>query len=96
MRQALLDALEGLRDFHTHDAEQYTRAILYIFLLILHRRDANEHQDLLRILTKKNTQNQEIVNMAESIIAISEQRGRQQGIEQGAREPRPSHPSEIS
>lgn len=83
MRQALLNALEGLRDFHTHDAEQYNRAILYIFLLILHRRDAKEHQDLLRILRKENTQNQEIVDMAESIIEISEQRGLQQGIEQG-------------
>jgi len=35
------------------------------------------------ILAKENTQNQEIVNMAESIIEISEQRGLQQGIEQG-------------
>ena len=83
MRQALLDALEGLRDLQTHDAAQYTRAILYLFLLILHRRDAAEHQNLLRILTQENTQNQEIVNMAASIIEISEQRGLQQGIEQG-------------
>ena len=83
MRQALLDALEGLRELQTHDAAQYTRAILYLFLLILHRRDAAEHQDLLRILTQENTQNQEIVNMAASIIEISEQRGLQQGIEQG-------------
>ena len=52
-------------------------------LLILHRRDAAEHQNLLRILTQENTQNQEIVNMAASIIEISEQRGLQQGIKQG-------------
>ena len=83
MRQALLDALIGLRDLHTQDAEQYTRAILYIFLLILHRRNADEHQDLLRILTQEHTQNQEIVNMAASIIEISEKRGLQQGIKQG-------------
>ena len=25
VRQALLDALEGLRDLHTHDADQYRR-----------------------------------------------------------------------
>ena len=78
MRKALIDALDGLRDSHIQDAEQYTRAILYLFLLILHRRDAKEHQGLLRILTEKNIQNQEIVNMAESIIEISEQRGLQQ------------------
>ena len=81
MRQALLDALAGLRELHTQDMEAYTRAILYLFLLILHRREADEHQDLLRILTQEHTQNQEIVNMAGSIIEISEQRG----IEQGSR-----------
>ncbi len=90
MRKALSDALEALRDAHTHDAEEYTRAILYLFLLILHRRDANEHQHLLRILAEEHTLNQEIVNMAESIIEISEKRGLQkgiqQGIEQGARQ----------
>ncbi|MDE0426271.1 MAG: Rpn family recombination-promoting nuclease/putative transposase [Candidatus Poribacteria bacterium] len=83
MRQALLEALEGLRDLHTDDADQYRRAILYIFLLILHRRDASEHQDLLRILTREDAQNQEIVDMAASIIELSEQRGHQLGIEQG-------------
>ena len=77
MRQALLDALAGLRDLHTQDIEAYTRAILYLFLLILHRREADEHQDLLRILTQEHTQNQEIVNMAGSIIELSEQRGEQ-------------------
>ena len=81
MRQALLDALAGLRDLHTEDIEAYTRAILYLFLLILHRRKADEHQDLLRILTQEHTQNQEIVNMTGSIIELSEQRG----IEQGSR-----------
>ena len=83
MREALLDALTGIRDLHTQDIEAYTRAILYLFLLILHRRQAVEHQDLLGILTQEHTQNQEIVNMADSIIALSEKRGIQKGIEQG-------------
>ena len=81
--EALLDALAGLRDLYTEDIEAYTRAILYLFLLILHRREAGEHQDLLRILTQEDTQNQEIVDMADSIIELSEQRGEQRGIEQG-------------
>ena len=85
MRQALLNALAGLRDLHTQDREAYTRAILYLFLLILHRREAGEHQDLLRLLSEERTQNQEIVDMADSIIELSEQRGIQQGIEQGSR-----------
>ena len=89
MRQTLLDALEGLRDLQTHDVEAHKRAILYIFLLILHRRPAAERQDLFRILIEENTQNTEIVEMAESIIEISEKRGhrqgRQEGIEEGTR-----------
>ena len=86
MRQALLEALAALNDLQATDTEQYTRAILYLFLLILHRRAAKEHQDLLDILVEENIQNQEIVNMAASIIELSEQRGLQQGIEQGARQ----------
>ena len=86
MRQALLDALDGLRDLHTQDVEAYTRALLYLFHLILHRREAGEHHDLLRILTQEHTQNQEIVDMADSIIELSEKRGLQQGIEQGSRQ----------
>ena len=82
MRQALLDALAGLRGLHTQDVEAYTRALLYLFHLILHRREAGEHQDLLRILTQEHTQNQEIVDMADSIIELSEKRG----IEQGSRQ----------
>ena len=57
-------------------------AILYLFLLILHRREAGEHQDLLRLLSEERTQNQEIVDMADSIIELSEQRGEQRGIQQ--------------
>ena len=83
MRAALLEALAGLRDLHTQDIEAYTRAILYLFLLILHRGEAGEHQDLLRLLSEERTQNQEIVDMADSIIELSEQRGEQRGIQQG-------------
>ena len=83
MRQALLDALTGLRDLQTQDPDHYTRAVLYLFLLILHRRPEAEQQDLFGILTQDHTQNMEIVDMAASIIEISEQRGLQQGIKQG-------------
>ena len=83
IRQALLDILQGLTDRQHHPSDQYNRAIIYLFLFILHRRDAKDHQDLLRILVEDHTHNREIVDMAESIIQISEQRGHQQGIEQG-------------
>ncbi len=83
MRQALLDVLQGLSDWQQAPSDQYTRAVMYLFLFILHRRDAKDHQDLLRILAEEHTHNREIVDMAESIIQLSEQRGHQQGIEQG-------------
>ena len=83
IRQALLDILQGLADFQHHPSDQYTRAILYLLLFILHRRDAEDHEDLLQILVEDHTPNREIVDMAESIIQISEKRGWQQGIEQG-------------
>ena len=86
MRQALLDVLQGLANWQHHPSDQYTRAIVYLFLFILHRRDAKDHQGLLQILAEEHTHNREIVDMAESIIQISEQRGLQQGIEQGKRQ----------
>lgn len=86
MRQALLDALTGLSDLQTEDPDQYTRAVLYLFLLILHRRPEAEQQDLFGILTQDRTQNMEVVDMAASIIEISEQRGIKQGEIQGKQE----------
>ena len=83
IRQALLDILQGLTDRQHDPSDQYTRAILYLFLFILHRRDAKDHQDLLQILKEDRTENTEIVNMAESIIQISEQRGHQRGKAEG-------------
>ena len=83
IRQALLDILQGLADSQHDASDQYNRAILYLLLFILHRRDAEDHQDLLQILVEDHTDNREIVDMAESIIQISEKRGWQQGNRQG-------------
>ena len=80
--------LQGLSDWQHAPSDEYTRAVLYLFLFILHRRDAKDHQDLLRILVEDHTHNREIVDMAESIIQISEQRGHQQGVQQGERQGR--------
>lgn len=86
IRQALLDILQGLTDRQHHPSDQYNRAVIYLLLFILHRRDAKDHQDLLQILVEDHTHNREIVNMAESIIQISEQRGEQRGHQQGKAE----------
>ena len=86
MHQALVEALEGLADSQVDTPDQYIRAVLYIFLFLLHRRKGNEHQDLLHLLAEEQTHNREIIDMTESIIERIEQRGLQQGIEQGARQ----------
>ena len=83
MRQVVLDALDGLQDLQARDAEQYRRAILYIFLLVLHRRSEGEQEDLLRILAQDRTQNTEVVTMTESIIESIERRSRERGEIQG-------------
>ena len=86
IRQALLDILQGLADSQHDASDQYTRAILYLLLFILHRRDAEDHEDLLQILVEDHTPNREILDMAESIIQISEQRGEQRGHQRGKAE----------
>lgn len=86
IRQALLDILQGLADSQQDGSDQYTQAIVYLFLFILHRRDAEDHEDLLRILVEDHTHNREIVDMAESIIQISERRGEQRGMQRGKAE----------
>ena len=88
IRQALLDILQGLADSQHDSLDKYNRAIVYLLLFILHRRDAKDHEDLLRILVEDHTQNQEIVDMAESIIQISEQRGLKQGEQRGLKQGR--------
>ena len=86
MRQALVDALKGLSDAEMDTSDQYIRAVLYVFLFLLHRRRGDEHQDLLDMLAEDQTHNREVIDMTESIIERIEQRGIEQGIEQGERQ----------
>ena len=97
MRDVLLEALSHLDALGVANASQHRRAILYLVLLILHRRPSEEREDLLQ-LVNEYTPDMEVKSMAQSIIELSEQRGieqgraqgieqgRAQGIEQGARE----------
>ena len=83
IRQALLDILKALADLRNDPSDQYNRAVMYLLLFILHRRDAEDHEDLLQILVEDHTDNREIVDMAESIIQISEKRAHQKGKAEG-------------
>ena len=74
MQDVLRETLARLETLDMENTAQHQRAILYLVLLILHRRPAKEREDLLR-LVNEYTQNMEVTRMAQSIIELSEQRG---------------------
>ena len=82
MQDVLREALSHLEALDMENASQHQRAILYLVLLILHRRPAEERENLIR-LVNESTQDMEVKRMAQSIIELSEQRGLEQGIAQG-------------
>ena len=53
------------------------KAIAYLLLLILHRRPAVEHKDLIR-LVEQQAHDMEVENMAQSIIEITKEEGREE------------------
>lgn len=82
MNEALREALLHLDALNVENTSQHRRAILYLVLLILHRRPAEEREGLLR-LVNEHTQDMEVKSMAQSIIELSEQRGIERGMAQG-------------
>ena len=70
-----LNALDASRE-----AERY-RVIAYLLHLILHRRPADEHSDLITVV-KTHTQETEVETMAQSMAEVLIE----QGVERGARE----------
>ena len=81
MQRALEQAMSHLNTLDALEAEQRQQAFLYLMLLILHRRPAEEHEDLITVVDK-HTDEMEVETMAQSII----ERSRAEGIEQERRE----------
>ena len=82
LREVLREALSHLGAMDTESSSQRERWILYLLLLILHRRPSEEREDLLGVV-KEHTADMEVESMAESIIELSERRGLERGIVQG-------------
>ncbi len=74
----LVEAMSHLNELDTEQSKQWGRAIKYLLLLILHRRPADEHQELIK-LVGQYTQELEVETMAKSMADVL----REQGIEQG-------------
>ncbi len=51
-------------------------------MLILHRRPAEEHEELIKFI-EQQTHDMEVENMAQSIIELTREQGEKQGREQG-------------
>ena len=78
IKRVLLSTLSHLNSLDVEQTQQRERAILYLLLLVLHRRPAKEHASLISLIDGQ-THGMEVESMAESIIEQS----RKQGLEQG-------------
>lgn len=65
--RALLEAISHINTLDEEQAQQRQRAFIYLLQLILHRRSATEHDELITLL-QQFTPEMEIETMAESII----------------------------
>ena len=86
IRTVLIEALSHLNTLDDAQSQQRQRAILYLFLLILHRRPAEEHEELQTLVDQyiqQPSDREEVVVMAQTMAEHLIERGKAQGIEQG-------------
>ena len=84
IRRVLIEALSYPDALSAQEASQRREAIAYLVALVLHRRPAEEHQDLINLIDRY-THDMEVAPMAETMAEILLERGIEQGIEQGER-----------
>lgn len=78
IKGALLEAISRLNTLEAEQTAQRHRAIVYLILLILHRRPSKEQEELLALIDE-HTDTTEVETMAQSIIELSEKRGETRG-----------------
>ena len=87
LREALIEAVPHLEAFESPQGEH---ALLYCILLILHRRSAEEQEDLIAAVIQHSRNKSEVETMAQTaaqyLIEEGIAQGIEQGIERGARE----------
>ena len=82
IKGALLEAISRLNTLGAEQTAQRHRAIIYLILLILHRRPDKEQEELLALIDE-HTDTTEVETMAQSIIELSERRGEERGEKRG-------------
>ena len=85
MQRALERAMSHLNTLEALEAEQKQQALIYLLLLILHRRPADEHEELITVVDQY-TDEMEVETMAQSMAEVLFEEGKVQGIEQGKAE----------
>ena len=83
LRDALIAAVAGLNASDAVAFEQGRRAIMYLLLLILHRRPVEEQEALLTLVNRHAAEEMEVEKMAQSMAEVLIERGKAVGIEQG-------------
>ena len=86
IKTALIEAMSHINTLGEEQAQQRRRAISYLLLLILHRRPAQEHEELSTLVDRHIEQpsdREEVEIMAQTMAEHLIERGKEQGIEQG-------------
>ena len=87
MQRALERAISHLNTLDALETEQRQQALIYFLLLILHRRPAEEHEELITVVDR-HTDEMEVRTMAQSMAEVLFEEGKVQGIEQGIEQER--------
>lgn len=81
LSRALIEAVSSLEGLEVSESGQKREALVYLLMLILHRRPIEEQDELIR-LVERHTSDKEVSTMAQTMAEVLLARG----IEQGARE----------
>ena len=84
--EALVSAVSALSELDETQASQVRQALLYFIQLIVHRRSAEEREDLIELIKRHSRDESEVAIMAQTTADLLIKQGREQGIEQGARQ----------
>jgi hypothetical protein len=89
IRTALIEAMSHINTLGDEQVQQRQRAISYLFLLILHRRPAEEHEELSTLVDQHIQQasdREEVEVMAQTMAEHLIERGKEQGETQAKQE----------
>ena len=84
--EALVAAVSALSQLDETQGSQVRQALLYFIQLILHRRSADEREDLIELIKRNSRDESEVAIMAQTTADLLIEQGREQGIQQGARQ----------